>query len=188
MASALSDTHHLVRHSHVPGFFSEEQGKALTGHRFSPEVPALVLSQLQTYLQGKPMGCAFRKMRASVCPTEITPQGTHACNFLLMWVTFKLGEWLSNVPHPMKYHMHILQAIFKKFWVSGSDHWDMLPCRSWFSDFWKMVLTCKCFKALFRKGLNSLVWRRKRGQIKTSPHQIQSKCKKYDLNKQIILG
>lgn len=37
MVSGVSDSHHLVKHPHVPGFFSEEQGKALSGHRFSLE-------------------------------------------------------------------------------------------------------------------------------------------------------
>lgn len=43
MASGVSDTHHLGKH--VPGIFSEEQGKALRGQRFSLEAhnPAFVL-------------------------------------------------------------------------------------------------------------------------------------------------
>lgn len=107
------------------------------------------------YLQEHPIDCAFRNMGASECPTDTTSQGTHACNLLLMWITFKLGEWLSSVPHSVKYHryLHILQAIFRKLWVSGPDHRDMLPCRNWFSDFQRKV----CTTNVFRKGLNSVV-------------------------------
>lgn len=58
----------------------------------------------------KLIGCAFRKMGVSLCPTA---QDTNACNFLLMWVPFKLGEWLSSVPHSLKYIMY-LHILFEK--------------------------------------------------------------------------
>lgn len=73
----------------------------------------------------KLIGCAFRKMGASLCPTEITAQDTNACNFLLMWVPFKLGEWLSSVPHSLKYIMY-LHILFEKI-----NFQDVLGVRTW---------------------------------------------------------